>query len=113
RAECSTRPRRPGRLSARPSFSLSEVENEPRRRRAWRIHRLRVSTSSLAADMKDRAAILPVAAMIGIEADYTDALGQAHMVSDDTLLALIAACGLPADPRRAKRDLEDQERSSP
>jgi hypothetical protein len=51
--------------------------------------------------MKNRAALLQLARMIGVEARYTDALGETREVSDDTLLALIAAFGLPPDPVRA------------
>src|SRR5207302_9401614 len=63
--------------------------------------------------MRDRAALLQLAGMIGLEARYTDALGQTREVSDDTLLALTAAFGLPLDPVYARRQLEEQERLSP
>ncbi len=63
--------------------------------------------------MSSRADLLPLAKLIGIEAQYTDALGQTRDVSDDTLLALIAAFGLPPDPRQARRELEAHKKQSP
>src|SRR5437016_13868628 len=63
--------------------------------------------------MRDRAALLQLAGMIGLEARYTDALGETREVSDDTLLALIAAFGLPPDPVRARRELEQRQQSMP
>src|SRR6266478_1351271 len=63
--------------------------------------------------MRDRAALLQLAGMIGVQARYTDALGETREVSDDTLLALIAAFGLPPDPVQARRELEQRQRSLP
>ncbi len=63
--------------------------------------------------MSSRAALLQLAGLIGVEARYTDALGQTREVSDDTLLALTAAFGLPSDPVRARRQIEEQQRSLP
>ena len=63
--------------------------------------------------MSDRAALLRLVRLIGVEARYTDALGETRTVSDDTLLALVAAFGLPSDPVRARRELEEQQRSTP
>ena len=63
--------------------------------------------------MSSRAALLQLAELIGVEARYTDALGQTREVSDDTLLALTAAFGLPSDPVRARRQLEEQQRLLP
>ena len=63
--------------------------------------------------MNDRADLLQLAGLIGIEAKYTDALGQTRTVSNDTLLTLIAAFGLPADPQRARRELEENRQQSP
>ncbi|HEX4616764.1 MAG TPA: 4-alpha-glucanotransferase, partial [Stellaceae bacterium] len=63
--------------------------------------------------MSSRAALLQLAGLIGVEARYTDALGQTREVSDDTLLALIAAFGLPSDPVRARHRLEEQQRCLP
>ncbi len=63
--------------------------------------------------MSSRAALLQLAGLIGIEARYTDALGQTREVSDDTLLALTAAFGLPSDPVCARRQLEEQQRLLP
>ena len=63
--------------------------------------------------MSSRAALLQLAGLIGVEARYTDALGQTQEVSDDTLLALTAAFGLPSDPVHARRQIEEQQRSLP
>ena len=63
--------------------------------------------------MSSRAALLQLAGLIGIEARYTDALGQTRDVSDDTLLALSAAFGLPPDPVCARRQLEEEQRFLP
>ena len=63
--------------------------------------------------MSSRAALLQLAGLIGVEARYTDALGQTREVSDDTLLSLTAAFGLPSDPMCARRQLEEQQRILP
>ncbi len=63
--------------------------------------------------MSSRAALLQLARLIGVEARYTDALGQTREVSDDTLLALIGAFGMPSDPVCARRQLEEQQRLLP
>jgi 4-alpha-glucanotransferase len=63
--------------------------------------------------MSNRADLLQLCDLIGIEAQYTDALGRTRAVSDDTLVALIAAFGLPSDPRQARRALEESERQAP
>src|ERR1700759_5188585 len=63
--------------------------------------------------MSNRAALLQLAGLIGVEARYTDALGQTREVSDDALLALTAAFGLPSDPVCARHQIEEQQRSLP
>ncbi|MBV8575695.1 MAG: hypothetical protein JOZ58_11770, partial [Acetobacteraceae bacterium] len=63
--------------------------------------------------MSSRAALVQLAGMIGVEARYTDALGQTREVSDDTLLALTAAFGLPSDPVCARDQLEEKQRLLP
>jgi 4-alpha-glucanotransferase len=63
--------------------------------------------------MSSRAALLQLAGLIGVEARYTDALGQTREVPDDTLLALTTAFGLPSDPVCARRQLEEQQRFLP
>lgn len=63
--------------------------------------------------MSDRAAIGLLARLVGIEAHYTDTFGQTHDVSDETLLALIGAFGLPRDPAVARRELAEQRRRVP
>ena len=42
-----------------------------------------------------------VAALLGIETEFHDALGVAHRTSDEALAALIASFGLPAEPHEA------------
>lgn len=64
-------------------------------------------------DVPNRAAILQLAGLLGIAAHYTDALGQSREVSDDTLLALITAFGLPPDPVQARDWLEEQQSNLP
>jgi 4-alpha-glucanotransferase len=63
--------------------------------------------------MNGRATIGQVARLVGIEPSYTDALGRTRKVSDDTLLALVGAFGLPADPTRAMHALAEEERRVP
>jgi 4-alpha-glucanotransferase len=63
--------------------------------------------------MNDRAAIVELAGLLGIAAHYTDAFGQGHEVSNETLLALIEAFGLPPDPTLARQQLSDWERKAP
>jgi 4-alpha-glucanotransferase len=63
--------------------------------------------------MNGRADLLQLARLIGVETQYTDALGKTHEVSDDTLLALVAAFGLPSDPREAHREREGRGRHVP
>jgi 4-alpha-glucanotransferase len=63
--------------------------------------------------MSARASIVHLAGLVGIEAQFTDALGQDHQVSDEALLALIGAFGLPADPAAALRALGEEERQAP
>jgi 4-alpha-glucanotransferase len=63
--------------------------------------------------MSDREAIVELARLLGIAAHYTDAFGQGHEVSNETLLALIDAFGLPADPMLARQELADWERNAP
>src|SRR6516165_10207757 len=64
-------------------------------------------------DMYNRASIVELAALLGIEPHYTDALGQHHEIPNETLLALIGAFGLPPDPSLARQELGDRERSAP
>jgi 4-alpha-glucanotransferase len=63
--------------------------------------------------MSDRAAIEQLARLVGIEAHYTDTFGQTRDVSDEALLALIGAFGLPQDPAVARRELAEQRRRVP
>jgi len=63
--------------------------------------------------MSGRAAIEQLARLIGIEARYTDIFGRSRQASDETLLALIGAFGLPPDPSLARQELGDRERSAP
>jgi 4-alpha-glucanotransferase len=63
--------------------------------------------------MRDRAAIKQLARLVGIEPHYTDTFGQTHDVSDETLLALLGAFGLSADPAVARRELAERQRHAP
>jgi 4-alpha-glucanotransferase len=63
--------------------------------------------------MTERDALVQLAHLIGVEARYTDALGQTREVSHDTLLALVAAFGLPSDPTRAQRCLLEWQQRQP
>ena len=63
--------------------------------------------------MSDRAEIEQLAALVGIEARYTDTFGNIHKVSDETLLALIAVLGLPPDPTLARQELGARQRQAP
>ena len=63
--------------------------------------------------MNDRAALEQLARLVGIETQYTDTFGQPHDVADETLLALIDAFGLTADPAVARRELAERQRGAP
>jgi 4-alpha-glucanotransferase len=63
--------------------------------------------------MTDRKALLRLAKLVGVEANYTDALGQTREASNDSLKALIAAFGLPSNPAAAEAWLADSERATP
>jgi len=63
--------------------------------------------------MNDRAAIEQLARLVGIEAHYTDTFGRSQKASDETLLALIGAFGLPADPAVARHELAERQRRAP
>src|SRR6516225_4321235 len=67
----------------------------------------------LRSDVSDRAEIEQLAALVGIEARYTDTFGNIHKVSDETLLALIAVLGLPPDPTLARQELGARQRQAP
>lgn len=63
--------------------------------------------------MTDRNTLVRLAGLVGIEARYTDALGQTRDASDETLLALTAAFGLPENPAQAAAEIEERERTVP
>ena len=63
--------------------------------------------------MTGRAALVRLAGLVGIETRYTDALGQTREASDETLLALIGAFGLPSNPVKAAAELEERESNAP
>jgi 4-alpha-glucanotransferase len=54
-----------------------------------------------------------VAGLLGIATRHVDALGVTHEPGEETLAALIAAFGLPADPRQAADALAEEEQSAP
>jgi 4-alpha-glucanotransferase len=62
--------------------------------------------------MTDRASLVRLAGLLGIDVRFTDALGRTREVSDETLLALIAALGLPAEPARAAAEIEEREQTA-
>jgi 4-alpha-glucanotransferase len=63
--------------------------------------------------MPNRAALLQLAGLIGVDVRYTDALGKTREVSNDSLLALVGAFGLPSDPVQAQVQLEEQRNEMP
>src|SRR5215470_2685070 len=63
--------------------------------------------------MGQRAALLRLARRIGLEPRYTDALGETREASNNTLLKLIAAFGLPCDALRAEREVQEQRHGLP
>ena len=54
-----------------------------------------------------------LAGLLSIATRHVDALGVMHEPGEETLAALIAAFGLPADPRQAAEVLAEEERSAP
>ena len=53
-----------------------------------------------------------VAGLLGIATRHVDALGVGHEPDEETLAALIAAFGLPTDPRQAADALAEEQRSA-
>jgi 4-alpha-glucanotransferase len=54
-----------------------------------------------------------IAGLLGIATRHADALGVTHEPGEETLAALIAAFGLPTDPKEAADALSQKERSAP
>lgn len=54
-----------------------------------------------------------VAALLGIEAEHTDALGVIHQPDAETLAAMVSAFGLPPQPGRAAAALGEMRRAAP
>ncbi|HTV45697.1 MAG TPA: hypothetical protein VMF05_10305, partial [Stellaceae bacterium] len=63
--------------------------------------------------MAGRATLEELARLVGIETRYIDALGQSREASEDSLLAVIAALGLPAEPAQALAELEEVRHAAP
>jgi 4-alpha-glucanotransferase len=63
--------------------------------------------------MTDRAALVAIAARLGIAARHTDALGVSSEVSNEALKALIAAFGFSPDPVSARRELAEEKWRAP
>lgn len=63
--------------------------------------------------MSRLAELRRVADLIGIATRHVDALGAVHEPGDETLSRLIAAFGLPPEPRQAAEALAAEERSAP
>jgi 4-alpha-glucanotransferase len=58
--------------------------------------------------MTNRDVLVRLAALLGIQARFTDALGRTREVSSEVLLALIGAFGLPSQPLQAAAALEQR-----
>lgn len=54
-----------------------------------------------------------VAGMVGIATSHVDALGNRHEADENTLSRLIAALGLPSDPKHAAAALDDEQGAMP
>jgi 4-alpha-glucanotransferase len=61
----------------------------------------------------NRAALVRLAGLVGIETQYVNALGEIREASDEALLALIGAFGLPSDPLQAAAEIEERARALP
>ena len=62
--------------------------------------------------MTDRAALVRVAELVGVDTRYTDAFGETREASDETLRSLISAFGLPPDPAEAALFFEEGEHAA-
>lgn len=65
------------------------------------------------AGARRRSELVRLARRVGIEPRFSDALGQTHTASDETLRALIAAFGLPSDPAAATACIDEAARAAP
>jgi 4-alpha-glucanotransferase len=63
--------------------------------------------------MSGTDAFHPIAALLGIETRHTDALGAIHEPDAETLAAMVAAFGLPAEPDKAAAALDDMRHAVP
>lgn len=63
--------------------------------------------------MIDRAALVRLAELVGVETRYVDVLGRTRGASDESLAALISAFGLPPDPAEAAALFEESSRAAP
>jgi 4-alpha-glucanotransferase len=63
--------------------------------------------------MSGDTALRRLVGRVGIEARYTDALGQTREASGEALLALVAAFGLGTEPGRAMAELDEREAGLP
>ncbi|MGA8551111.1 MAG: 4-alpha-glucanotransferase [Stellaceae bacterium] len=63
--------------------------------------------------MTDHEALVRLAGLVGIETQFTDALGQLREAPDQSLMALTGAFGFPSDPARAAAEIEEFERAAP
>jgi 4-alpha-glucanotransferase len=63
--------------------------------------------------MSDRAALVRLAGLAGVETRFTDALGQIREAEEESLRAVIDALGLPSDPARAVAEIEECRRAMP
>jgi 4-alpha-glucanotransferase len=67
----------------------------------------------MSGDAGRAGAFHPIAALLGIETSHIDALGVIHEPDAETLAALVAAFGLPAEPDLAAAAIADMRRAAP
>jgi 4-alpha-glucanotransferase len=63
--------------------------------------------------MSGAAEFQSLAALLGIETRHSDALGVEHHPDGETLAAMVAAFGLPAEPDKAAETLAEMRRAAP
>ena len=63
--------------------------------------------------MSGGEAVHAIAALLGIETRHRDALGVVHEPDAETMSALVAAFGLPSEPREAAAALAERRRAQP
>src|SRR5207237_4259605 len=97
----------PWQAGRRRSGVLLGSDAGPRTRAGLR----RVPAASIVVSRLDQ--LRHVAGLLGIATRHVDALGVTHEPNEETLAALIAAFGLPTDPRQAANALAEEQHSAP